>query len=298
MLGYHRWTAVSERKIGLALSSGGARGTAFVGILKVLEENGIVPDVIAGSSIGAEIGAAYAAGVSIEEMEAYWRSTSWRRVVKTLFPTVPWSGWSSGREVSRFLRGLFGDRFIEDLPIPYAAVATDLETGEAHPITSGPIAEAIRASLSVPGLFVPVWLDGHLLIDGGVSDPIPVDVARALGADIVIAVDVLVEPSEAKLSGIPAPSSKKILGIVNGGGAAGDGRRFYPSVFAVLFQMSTIFQKRVANLLLATNPPDVLIRPDFSADPPCYSDAGGGIEAGEEAARRALPEIRAAISRG
>ena len=288
---------MSERKIGLVLSSGGARGTAYVGVLKILEENGITPDVIAGSSIGAEIGAAYAAGVPIEEMEAYWRSTSWRRVVKTLFPTVPWSGWSSGHEVSRFLRGLFGDRRIEDLPIPYAAVATDLETGEAFPITSGPIAEAVRASLSVPGLFVPVWVDDHLLIDGGVSDPLPVDVARSLGADVVIAVDVLVEPAEVKLSGIPSPSSAKILGIINGGSPTGNGRRFYPSVFSVLFQMSTIFQKRVANLLLATNPPDVLIRPDFSADPPCYSDPGGGIEAGEEAARRALPEIRAALSR-
>lgn len=287
---------MSERKIGLVLSSGGARGTAYVGVLKVLEENGIIPDVITGSSIGAEIGGAYAAGVPIERIESYWRSTSWAKVAKTLFPTVPWSGWSSGREVSRFLRDLFGDRRIEDLPIPYAAVATDLKTGKAFPIRSGPIARAIRASLSVPGLFVPVWIDDRLFIDGGVSDPIPVDVARSLGADVVIAVDVLVEPAEVKLSGITAPSSAKILGIINGGGSGGNGRRFYPSVFSVLFQMSTIFQRRVADLLLRTDPPDVLIRPDFSVDPPCYSDPGGGIEAGEEAARRALREIRAAIS--
>jgi len=148
----------------------------------------------------------------------------------------------------------------------------------------------------VPGLFVPVWIDGHLLIDGGVTDPLPVDVVRSLGADVVIAVDVLVEPAEVKLSGIPVPSSGKILGIINNGAAKKDERRFYPSVFSVLFQMSTVFQKRVLNLLLETNPPDVLIRPDFSADPPCYSDAGGGIEAGEAAARRALPEIRRALS--
>jgi len=287
---------LSERKIGVAFSSGGARGAAHVGVLKVLEENGIVPDVIAGSSIGAQIGAAYAAGVPIDEMDAYWRSTSWKRVAKTLFPTLPWSGWSSGREVTRVLRSLFGKQRIEDLPIPFAAVATDLETGEAFPIVSGPIAEAVRASLSVPGLFVPVWIDGHLLIDGGVTDPLPVDVVRSLGADVVIAVDVLVEPAEVKLSGIPVPSSGKILGIINNGAAKKDERRFYPSVFSVLFQMSTVFQKRVLNLLLETNPPDVLIRPDFSADPPCYSDAGGGIEAGEAAARRALPEIRRALS--
>ena len=287
---------MSERKIGLAFSSGGARGTAHIGVLKVLEENGIVPDVIAGSSIGAQIGAAYAAGVPIDEMEVYWRSSSWKRVAKTLFPTIPWSGWSSGRKVTRVLRDLFGERRIEDLSIPYAAVATDLETGEALPITSGPIARAVRASLSVPGLFVPVWIDGHLLIDGGVTDPLPVDVVRFLGADVVIAVDVLVEPAEVKLSGIPAPPSGKILGIINGGSSGKNERRFYPSVFSVLFQMSTVFQKRVLNLLLETDPPDVLIRPDFSADPPCYSDAAGGIEAGEEAARRALPAIRHALS--
>jgi len=285
---------LSERKIGLVLSSGGARGTAHIGVLKVLEENGIVPGVIAGSSMGAQVGGAYAAGVAIDEMEAHWRSSSWKRVAKTLFPTIPWSGWSSGREVTRFLRDLFGDRRIEDLPIPYAAVATDLETGEAFPITSGPLAQAIRASLSVPGLFVPAWFEGRLLIDGGVTNPLPVDVARSLGADVVIAVDVLVEPGEVRLAGIPSPSSGKILGFLSGGGS--EERRFYPSVFSVLFQMSTVFQKRILNLLLQSNPPDVLIRPDFSVDPPSYSDAGRGIEAGEEAARRALPAIRRAVS--
>lgn len=285
---------MSERKIGLVLSSGGARGTAHIGVLKVLEENGIVPDVIAGSSMGAQVGGAYAAGVAIDEMEAHWRSSSWKRVAKTLFPTIPWSGWSSGREVTRFLRDLFGDRRIEDLPIPYAAVATDLETGEAFPITSGPLAQAIRASLSVPGLFVPAWFEGRLLIDGGVTNPLPVDVARSLGADVVIAVDVLVEPGEVRLAGISSPSSGKILGFISGGGS--EERRFYPSVFSVLFQMSTVFQKRILNLLLQSNPPDVLIRPDFSVDPPSYSDAGRGIEAGEEAAQRALPAIRRAVS--
>ncbi len=285
---------MSERKIGLVLSSGGARGTAHIGVLKVLEENGIVPDVIAGSSMGAQVGGAYAAGVAIDEMEAHWRSSSWKRVAKTLFPTIPWSGWSSGREVTRFLRDLFGDRRIEDLPIPYAAVATDLETGEAFPITSGPLAQAIRASLSVPGLFVPAWFEGRLLIDGGVTNPLPIDVARSLGADVVIAVDVLVEPGEVRLAGISSPSSGKILGFISGGGS--EERRFYPSVFSVLFQMSTVFQKRILNLLLQSNPPDVLIRPDFSVDPPSYSDPGRGIEAGEEAAQRALPAIRRAVS--
>ncbi|MGB2983926.1 MAG: patatin-like phospholipase family protein [Candidatus Bipolaricaulia bacterium] len=289
---------MSKRRVGIAFSSGGARGSAHIGVLKVLEENGIVPDVIVGTSMGAEIGGAYAAGVSLDEMESHWRSSSFGRVFKTLFPTIPWSGWSSGRELVRFLRQLLNDRNIEDLPIPFAAVATDLEAGSCYPITSGSLAEAIRASLSVPGLFTPVWIDNRLLIDGGVSNPMPVDIARDLGADVVIAVDVLVKPAEVRLSGLPAVSLReRSLGIVKGWDASEmNGRKFHPNVFSVLFQMSTVFQKRLCDLLLEASPPDVLIRPDFSADPPSYSNVGCGIEAGEDAARLALPAIRRAVS--
>ena len=289
---------MSERRVGLALSSGGARGSAHLGVLKVLEAEGIVPDVIVGSSMGAEVGGTYAAGIPLAELESHWRSASFGRAVRLLFPTIPWSGWSSGRELVRFLRSLLGDRRIEDLPKTFAAIATNLESGTLHSITSGSLVEAIRASLSVPGLFTPVWIDGHLLIDGGVSNPMPVDVARDLGADVVIAVDVLVDPSEVQISGIPALLSReRNLGLVKTWSAPEpSGRRFHPSVFSVLFQMSTVFQRRLSDLLLAIHPPDVLVRPDFSADPPCYSHVGGGIEAGEEAARGALPAIRRALS--
>jgi NTE family protein len=183
-----------------------------------------------------------------------------------------------------------GDLMIQELSITYAAVATDLESGLPYPITKGSLARAIRASISVPGLLTPVWIDGHLLIDGGVSDPVPVDVARQLGADVVVAVDVLVNPEEIKLSGIPVPEYReRILGII---------RRMETASAAVLFQMSTVFQKRVSDLSLQIHPPDVLIQPDFSSDPPCYSDVKNGIEAGEEAACRVLPEILSALTRG
>ena len=291
-----------KEQIGLVLGSGGARGSAHVGVLKVLEENGIKPDITVGTSMGAEVGGAYASGAGLDKIEAVWRSTNFARVFKTLLPTVPWAGWSSGRDVTRTIRSLVGDRIIESLPIPYAALATDLETGLPFSITSGSLADAIRASVSVPGLFVPVWIDGHLLIDGGVSNPAPVDVARDLGATKIIAVDVLVRPEEVKLSGIPVPDYReRILGIIKGMESMHlneeERRRFYPNVFSVLFQMSTAFQKRVSDLLLQLNRPDVLIRPDFSPDPPCYSNVKSGIEAGEEAARRALPEILALVGR-
>ena len=251
--------------------------------------------------MGAEVGGAYAAGVGIEELEAFWRSMHFGKVAKTLLPTFPWSGWSSGGEVLRTLRRLVGDVRIEELPLPYAAVATDLETGTPYVIQKGSLARAIRASVSVPGLFTPIWIDGHLLIDGGVTSPVPVDIARQLGAEAVIAVDVLVPPDEVQLSGIPIPDYReRLLGIIKGlesaRAANNEVIRFYPSVFSVLFQMSTIFQKRVSQLLLTRSPPDVLIQPDFSPDPPCYSDVKNGIEAGEAAARALLPRIREVLA--
>ena len=279
---------MSRTRIGLALSSGGARGAAHVGVLKVLEEEGIVPDIIVGTSMGAEFGGAYAAGIPISEMEGLLRSTSFGRVARSLLPTIPWSGWSSGNAIRRFLKNLLGDQRIEDLPIRFAAVVTDLESGLPISLTEGSLVEAIRASLSVPGLFTPVWLDDHLCIDGGVSNPLPIDATRALGADIVIAVDVLVEPSEVKLSGLPTIDRReRMMGLTEGI----EPQHYAPSVFSVLFQMSTVFQKRLSDARLAQYPPDVLIQPDFSEDPPCYSRIGCGIEAGEQAAQRALPEI-------
>jgi len=287
---------MGKTRIGLALGSGGARGSAHVGVLKVLEENDIKPDVIAGTSMGAQIGGLYAAGMSTGDLVDTWQSISFAKVARTLLPTVPWSGWSSGSSILNTVHRLIGEIKIEDLLIRYGAVATDLETGLPYTITKGEVAKAIRASLSVPGLFTPVWIDGHLLIDGGVSNPLPVNTARQLGADIVVAVDVLVPPQEAHVSGIPIPDyHERILGIVKGMGSApakgNSSSRFSPSVFGVLFQMSTIFQKRVSDLSLQVDPPDVLIRPDFSPNPPCYSNAGSGIKAGEQAARRALPKI-------
>jgi NTE family protein len=288
---------MARRKIGLVLSSGGARGSAHIGVLEVLLRNDLAPDVVAGASMGAHVGGAYAAGIDLDVLKDEWESTSFLRTAKSLFPTIPWSGWSSGADLFRTLRRHFGDRRIEDLDVPFAAVATNLATGAPEAITSGPLAEAVRASLSVPGLFTPVWIDDRLLIDGGVSNPLPVDVAAALGAEVIIAVDVLVDPSEVHLSGIPALGIRdRRLGITGAPPACElASRRFHPSVLSVLFQMSTVFQKRLCSLTLVAHPPNVLLRPDFSSDPPCYSRVGGGIEAGARAAESALGEIRRAV---
>ncbi|MEW5825843.1 MAG: patatin-like phospholipase family protein [Candidatus Bipolaricaulota bacterium] len=289
---------MANKILGLALSSGGARGSAHVGVLKVLIDEGLAPDVVAGASMGAHVGAAYAAGVPLAELEAQWAHASVWRTVKALAPTLPFSGWSSGGEVTRTLEQMFGDRRIEDLERPFAALATDLESGEPCALTSGRVVDAVRASLSVPGLFTPVWNEERLLIDGGVSNPLPIDAAYGLGAQVVIAVDVLVDPAEVHLAGLPYFGVKeRLLGLTAPSAAVGGARRFHPSVFAVLFQMSTVFQRRLSDLMLAAHPPEVLIRPDFGSAPPCYSRVGCGIDAGAEAARRALPAIRAALAR-
>ena len=284
--------------VGLALSSGGARGSAHIGVLRVLEENGIVPDLIAGTSMGAYVGGAYACGASLDDLEHEWRSTSFLRAAKTLLPTIPWSGWTSGGEVVRMLRRSFGDATFRELERPFAAVATDLESGSPYVITDGSLVEAVRASLSVPGLFTPVWVNDHLLIDGGVSDPLPLRVVREMGADVVIAVDVLVDPADVHMSGLPYFGAKdrrlNIAKTVRPDEACA--RRYHPSVLAVLFQMSTVFQRGLCDAALAALPPDVHVRPDFSADPPTYTRVGCGIEAGATAARLALPAIRRAIA--
>lgn len=255
------------KRLGLALSAGGPRGIAHLGVLQALVEAGIPIRAIAGTSVGSYVGGLFAAGVSLAEIGRLWEETGFRQTARFLLPTFPWRGWSSGEELRRTLVGIVGERMVEDLPIPFAAVATDLRSGLPVAIRTGKLADAIRASLSVPGLFVPVERDGRTLIDGGLAHPLPVDMVRDLGAEVVVAVDVLVSPSEKHLSRV--------------------------TVFAVLFQMATIFQKRIAQLEAAVLRPDVVIRPDFEEAPPTYVSAGIGAEVGYRAAQAALPQIRA-----
>ncbi len=174
-------------KIGLALGSGGARGFAHLGVLKVFKDAGIPVDLIAGSSMGALVGCLYAAGHDLQRL--YQLSTMFKRKYYLDF-TVPKMGFIAGNRVKDLIRIFTHGKKLEDLPIPVGVVATDLMTGEKVVFTKGPIADAVRASISIPGIFVPVKYDGKLLVDGGVADRIPVSVVKEMGADIVVAVDV------------------------------------------------------------------------------------------------------------
>lgn len=186
-------------KIGLALGSGGARGFAHLGIIKVLEENKIPIDYIAGSSMGSLVACFYASGLDLNRL--YKLSTSFKRKYYLDF-TVPKMGFIAGKRIKDLIRLFTKGKRLEELNVPVAVVATDLIKGEKVVFTEGPIAEAVRSSISIPGVFVPEKKDGRILVDGGVIDRVPVSVVKEMGADIVIAVDVSRVKTDAEINNI------------------------------------------------------------------------------------------------
>lgn len=176
-------------KIGLALGSGGSRGLAHIGVLQVLEENGIAIDYIAGASIGALLGGFYANGMTSKEIEDMASLTNWRTLFSLVDPHLG-LGLLGGEKVKSFIESYVDGNSIEKTKIPFAAVATNIQTGEPVVFHKGKLAEAIRASISIPLVFKPTEVDGALLADGGLSMPVPVQVVREMGADIVIAVNL------------------------------------------------------------------------------------------------------------
>lgn len=178
---------MSRLRVGLALSGGVARGIVHVGVLNVLEKAGIPIDYVAGTSAGAIVGAAYCAGIPVDEIMEKAGSMGWRQMAQLKWPG---HGLVSFERLERWIEELIGDVDIRDLAIPMAVVTTDLETGETVTLRSGSLATAVRASSSVPGVIEPVQINGRLLGDGGVSNNLPVDVVREMGADYVIAVDL------------------------------------------------------------------------------------------------------------
>ena len=181
---------LKRSKIGLALGSGGSRGLAHIGVIKVLEENNIPIDFIAGSSIGAMIGGFYAAGLDIKEIEEIALSINWRRIFSILFDPHLKQGLIGGEKLKTFIKNYINGKKFEDCKIPFAAVATDLKTGEIVILNKGEMAQAIRASISIPLIFKSAKIESRMLADGGLSAPVPAEIARGMGADIVIAVNL------------------------------------------------------------------------------------------------------------
>ena len=311
-------TSGAKPKLGLALAAGGARGSAHSGVLRVFAEHGVEFDVVAGASIGAIVGAAYAAGIPAERVEREWVSTDAMRMTRLFMPTLSRSGLTSGAEKRRIvLRVLGEDRLIEDLPIPFAAVACDIDTGEEVVLCRGSLVDAVSASAAIPGVFRPERVEGRLLVDGGLVNPLPVSLCRRMGADIVVAVDIVPVPRAATAYGLHLwdnlgekvhelfEQSTRIPGTL---GELFDhlretrerehGRqRPMPGLYAVISQALAIFQQRILELQLAADPPDVLIRPQVEFTSANYLRSADGIAAGRTAAAQMLPEVLRQINR-
>lgn len=174
----------------LALSGGGAAGLAHIGVLEVLAENDIPVRAVAGTSIGAEIGAFFVSGMPLDELAAIATGFDWKQTLGLFMPDLPTGGLISGVRIMEFLRKQLGRRSIEELALGYAAVAADLETGEQVILSSGDLVEAVRASISLPGLMAPARIGERTLVDGGVVNPLPFDVARERFGGPVVAVGV------------------------------------------------------------------------------------------------------------
>lgn len=250
-------------RVGLALGGGVARGLAHIGVLSVLEEAGVPIDCIAGTSMGAIIGSSYCAGLTVPELVQIASRTGWLDVI-SLLPSA--HGLVSFVRMERWIERVVGDFDVRDLAIPFAAVASDIVTGERVVLWQGRLATAIRASCSVPGFAPPVELGNRLLVDGGISDNIPADVARMLGADYVIGVDVFV------------PALRSYLGPVGQGLAA--------------------IETLVRHAGQGSMECDCLIVPDLVGRSYIrFSHYAELIALGEKAAREKLPTILAALER-
>jgi NTE family protein len=275
--------------VGLALGSGSARGWAHIGVIRALTEAGIHVDYIAGTSIGSLVGAVYASG-GIGTLEDVVLQFDWKQIAYFLDVVLPKSGLIDGKRVSAFIRSHVKGINIEELPIPFCAVATDLGTGNEVILKQGDIIEAVRASISVPGIFTPVKKNGTILVDGGLVNPVPVSVARQMGADFVIAVDLnhnIVGRKESKIStpdsnfellekknGLLSVQRSKILETLNKKIEAVDfpalaqirqwaAREPLPNIFEVLGTSSSIMETQITTTRLQTDPPDFLIQPDL-----------------------------------
>lgn len=207
---------IKNKKVGLVLGSGSAKGLSHIGVIKYLEENGIKIDFIAGSSIGAMIGGAYAAGVSISEIEEIALKTDLVSSVKYFIPTISKSGLITGIKVKEFINNVVGNIDIENLKIHFTATATDILTGQEVNFSSGNLVDAIRASISVPIIFEPVIHNGQVLVDGGLVNPLPVNIIQNMGADFIIAVNVM--PSLERIIASNRQNDKTLQTVQNGKG--------------------------------------------------------------------------------
>jgi NTE family protein len=300
---------MAKAKIGLALGGGAARGWAHIGVVKALADAGIKPDIIVGTSIGAVVGACYAAG-HLDALEEFARELTRRRVFGYLDFNFAGTGLINGQRLCQRLDQELGDRQIEELEPRFTAVATEIGTGHEIWLSHGRVVDAVRASYALPGIFKPVKINDRWLFDGALVNPIPVSVCRAHGARYVIAVNLNFdmcgrgtivphfEPDVVEAPPEPEPEPESILGkngiavrrllrrqIFGKGDSA-------PGISTVMIEAFNIVQDRIARSRLAGDPPDLMINPRLGGiglfDFHCADEL---IERGATAAKRELADM-------
>jgi NTE family protein len=267
----------TKAKIGLALGSGAAKGMAHIGVIKALREANIPIDFIAGTSMGALVGAIYAVDGELAVLEEMALTSNLRKLTRLLDPKFTFIrvGLLHGSRVENFLKPLIGDIDFERCKIPFSAIATEIKTGTEVVLNEGSLLKAVRASISIPVVFVPVNYNGVYLVDGGITNPVPANIARSMGATFTIAVNVLNDPQRLRHLGLTG--SKK--------------SNKAPSLMNSLIQSMYIMEYEIirASILKA----DILIEPDVSGIEPYEFHRGSdAIEAGYTAAQAVVPEIK------
>lgn len=271
-------TVRSPPRVGLALGSGSARGWAHIGILQALASRGIEPAIVTGASVGALVAAAHASG-QLEALEAWVRTLTQLDVWRLVDTTFSGGGVMTGNRLMQAIGQRVRDRRIEDLPMAFGAVATELDTGQEVWLRDGSMLAAVRASSGLPGIFAPVHYQGRWMIDGGVVNPVPVSLCRALGADVVIAVNLnkrvetvwaraepAVEPRAASPEEAAEGSAlrQRWAGIIDGlKGRLRPGTPEEPGFFEVMSASVRIMQEQITRSRMAGDPPDLVLAPDL-----------------------------------
>lgn len=290
---------MNKVKIGLALGSGSARGLAHIGVLKVLERAGISVDFISGTSIGALIGGVFAAGITSDEMENIALSVDFKKLISLADIAVPSTAFVNGERVESFIQEIIGRKNFDQLLLPFACIAADVLSGREVILQRGDVTRAIRASISTPIIFAPVKEGDKLLVDGGVINPVPVDVVKRIGADVVIAVTLTgipdgrprfhnkrresVEADEMRKPGFPEIFYSRVVNKVK--------EKFQPpTVYQVAVRSIDLMQRELSipKLKMA----DIVIAPQVNGIPfYSFHEAEKVIVLGEKAAEEAIPDI-------
>lgn len=306
-----------EMKIGLSLGSGAARGWSHIGIINGLAEMGIEPDIVSGSSIGALVGAAYAAD-KLDLLQSWTCSLTWKEIIRFLDPALVGGGLIQGDRLTEFISEYVKNLEFENLKRQLGVVATDLETGREIWFREGPVMEAVRASISLPGLFTPLQHQGRWLVDGGLANPVPISLCRAMGADIVIAVnlngDILgkhLRQNGSERNKPPEVREDDLWGRITGQMINGlyarkqelmsrllGENRHVPGLYEVLASSINIMQDRITRSRMAGDPPDVILAPRLSGLGLMeFDEAEMAIDEGLKEIRRMRPALEQVFER-